>query len=137
MITEKYAEILFEQLYGDINGYQVSNSARAQEGKSESNLLYGEILFNTWKEMVEIIKPKSDGVFFDLGSGTGRVVMQSHLLFNFKKVIGVELLKGLHEKALEIKNKFDKTIKPQIEADVIGREITFGNYPLTTSKYLL
>ena len=84
MLDQTLAEKYFNQLYGEINGYGVSNKARIDEGKTEG-LLYGEIPFSTWKEIVMMANPKHESVFFDLGSGTGRVIMQSHLLFNFQK----------------------------------------------------
>lgn len=127
MIDFKYAETLFNHLYGQIHGYDVSNAARAKFGGDTSKLLYGELPFQTWKEIVEHVKPKSDGVFIDLGSGTGRVTMESHIAFDFKKCIGIELLQGLHAKALEVKDKFDKEVAPQISSALEGRELTYIN----------
>lgn len=125
VINATYAETLFNYLYSSINGYDVSNHARRKFGSDTSKFLYGELPFTTWQQIVEHVNPKKDGVFFDLGSGTGRVVVASHLLYDFKKSIGVELLDGLHNKALEVKENFDKTIKPQVEKEVVGRELQF------------
>jgi hypothetical protein len=125
MINPDQAEIFFNQLYGNINGYSVSSAARSKFGEGTEKLLYGELPFATWQKIVEYVKPNPDGVLFDLGSGTGRVVMASHLLFNFRKAIGVELLDGLHEKALEVKENFDKNIKPKITKEIAERELQF------------
>ena len=125
MIDPLYAETLFNHLYGHIDGYGVSTRARAKSALDTEKLLYGELPFVTWKEIIEFAQPKKDGVFFDLGSGTGRVVMASHLLSDFKKCVGVELLQGLHDKACEVKAEFDKNIKPQIANHVEGRELRF------------
>ena len=125
MIDPTYAETIFNHLYGQIKGYEVSNSARAKFSGSTEKLLYGELPFDTWRKIVEYVNPRQNGVFFDLGSGTGRVVLQSHLLFNFSKSIGVELLDGLHEKACEIKNNFEKEVKTQIQNHLVGREMQF------------
>lgn len=125
MINATYAETLFNYLYGQINGYDVSNAARRKFTSDTSKFLYGELPFTTWQQIVEHANPKKDGVFFDLGSGTGRVVVASHLLYDFKKSIGVELLDGLHDKAMEVKENFEKTIKPQVEKQVEGRELQF------------
>jgi len=123
MIDPLYAETLFNSLYAQTNGYEISTAARRKSGGDTSKLLYGELPFQSWKEIAEHANPKKDGVFFDLGSGTGRVVIASHLLFDFKKTIGVELLEGLHDKALEMKKIFDESIKPQIGKDLVGREL--------------
>jgi hypothetical protein len=125
MIKSDYAETLFDQLYGHINGYSVSTAARAKSSENTERLLYGELPFETWRKIVDYAKPNLDGVFFDLGSGTGRVVMASYLLFNFRKSIGVELLEGLHEKALEVEEEFNKNIRPQIADHLAGRELQF------------
>lgn len=117
------AENLFNKLYGEVKGYSVSTEARAKSGLDTSRFLYGELPFTTWKEIVEHANPKKDGVLFDLGSGTGRIVMASHLAFNFRKAIGVELLKGLHDKACEVKENFEKNFKTEISDQLIGREL--------------
>ncbi len=125
MINPVYAETLFNHLYGNINGYGISTAARASSGLDTEKLLYGELPFQTWKDIIERANPRKDGVFFDLGSGTGRVVIASYLLGEFQKCLGVELLKGLHDKACEMKTEFEKNIKPQIETHVAGRELNF------------
>jgi hypothetical protein len=126
MIDSALAEQYFNQLYSDVNGYGVSNAARAAAGITEG-LLYGELPFATWKAIVMKANPKHDAVFFDLGSGTGRVVMQSHLLFNFKKSIGVELLAGLHDQACDITDKFVEEIEPLIRDELGDRELHLFN----------
>ena len=125
MIDPNYAETLFNHLYGNIKGYEISNAARAKFSGSTEKLLYGELPFETWRKIVEYANPRQNAVFFDLGSGTGRVVIQSHMLFNFSKSIGVELLDGLHDKACETKNIFDKEIKSQIANHLANRELQF------------
>ncbi len=126
MIDPNLAEQYFNQLYSNINGYSVSNAARAAAGITEG-LLYGELPFATWKGIVAKANPKHDAVFFDLGSGTGRVVMQSHLLFNFKKSIGIELLAGLHNEACDIAAKFAEEIEPDIREEIGDRELHLLN----------
>lgn len=129
MLNSALAEQYFNQLYSDINGYGVSNAARAKAGITEG-LIYGEIPFSTWKAIVMKSNPKHDAVFFDLGSGTGRVVMQSHLLFNFKKSIGVELLAGLHDQACDITEKFAEEIESLVKEEIGDRELLLLNESL-------
>ena len=128
-MNNAYNETLFNFLYSDINGYSLSHKAREAHDDKEiiKELLYGEVPFAVWREIVEKTNPKKDGVFFDLGSGTGRVVMESHIVFDFKKSIGVELLKGLHDKACEVKDKFDKFVKPKILNQLKDRQLQFVN----------
>ncbi len=77
MIDSNYAETIFNYLYNNINGYQISRNARINSGMDTETLLYGELPFSTWKKIVTKANPKADGVFFDLGSGTGRIIFAS------------------------------------------------------------
>ena len=125
MINPLYAQTLFNFLYSKVDGYTIASASQGALPGSREELLYGEIPFTTWQKIVERIKPKDDAVFFDLGSGTGRVVLQSHMIFNFKKSVGIELLDGLHNKALEVEATFDKIIKPQISKHLADKEMLF------------
>lgn len=125
MIKEDYARTLFDFLFGGVDGYKTSSTARQSSGQDCKDLLYGEMPFDTWKAIVETAKPKENAVFVDLGSGVGRAIIQSHLLFDFKKSIGVELLDGLHNKAVEIFDNFKKTIEPQVAESLKNKEVLF------------
>ncbi len=133
MIDFSYAQTLFNYLYNNVDGYRVSTIARTKFVGDTEKLLYGELPFETWEQIVALANPKKDGVFFDLGSGTGRVVMASHLLYEFKKCIGVELLEGLYNKACEVEENFNKTIKPQISTHIGQRQLQFINADIFTA----
>jgi hypothetical protein len=125
MIKEDYARTLFDFLYGPIDGYKTSSTARRDSGEDCKDLLYGEMPFDTWMAIVAAAKPKENAVFFDLGSGVGRAIIQSHLLFDFKKSVGVELLDGLHNKALEVFDHFKKIVEPQVAKSLKNKEVVF------------
>lgn len=129
VMSEVYLETLFNFLYNDVDGYAVSHNARSNHGNVEAvkELMYGEVPFATMKEIIERANPQTNGDFFDLGSGTGRVVIATHMLSKFRKSIGVELLKGLHDKSLEIQKKFNEEVKPKIAELVQDRELEFIN----------
>jgi len=119
-------ENIFNQLYGNINGKELAKTAKLEYAGQEAFkefILYGELPFHTWIEIVEKANPKKNGVFFDLGSGTGRIVLQSHLLYDFKKVVGIELLEPLHNKACAIKENYEKNFKAQISKLVKNRDL--------------
>lgn len=128
-MNELYKETLFNFLYGNINGYSVSHDAREKHNNAESikDLLYGEVPFVTLEEIIKKVDPNKDGVFFDLGSGTGRIVIAAHLLCNFRKSVGVELLEGLHQKACEVKQEFENYVVPKIPNYDQSRKINFIN----------
>ena len=71
-------------------------------------LLYGEIPFLEWKKIIEFFECSKGNNFIDLGSGIGRVVMQSYFLYDYKKFVGVELQKTKHQKAISVQEEFNK-----------------------------
>lgn len=50
------------------------------------------------------------GIFYDLGSGTGKAIIAMSLLCPFKKLIGIELMRGLWNLSMRSKICYDKTI---------------------------
>lgn len=125
MINALYGQTIFNFLYSKIDGYRTASLSQSARPGSHEELLYGEIPFATWQKIVARIQPKEDAVFYDLGSGTGRVAFQSYLIYNFKKSAAIELLGGLHEKALEVEENFNRLIKPQIAKSFVGKELKF------------
>jgi SAM-dependent methyltransferase len=124
-INSLYAQTIFNFIYGKIDGYRAASISQSALPGSHEELLYGEIPFETWQKIIQRAQPNLDGVFYDLGSGIGRVALQSHLIYNFKKSVGIELLKGLHGKAVEAENIFNKFIRPQIAKNLDGKELKF------------
>ena len=57
----------------------------------------------------------NDGIFLDLGSGTGKPVISMSLMHKFKKLTGVEFLQNLVKLSQQIKETYNKTIKEKIE----------------------
>lgn len=51
-----------------------------------------------------------DGIFFDLGSGTGKAVIAMSLMHKFKKLQGIEYLENLIKLSQESKQNYDNTI---------------------------
>ena len=55
----------------------------------------------------------SKGVFYDLGSGTGKGILAASLCFPFEKCSGIEFLEGLNNIAQEMINQYNETF-PEI-----------------------
>jgi len=94
---EHHAHI-FQQLYDEIDGFALSRKARAAEDSME--YVYGEIVFEPFIALLSLCKPDSSTVFYDLGSGTGKAVLGSMMVFPLTKAYGIELFPTLHEAAL-------------------------------------
>jgi SAM-dependent methyltransferase len=107
-------EKLFESIYDGVDGHKVSHSGRRKMSeKNVKHLIYGELPF---KEVLILIHEtgladliRDARVFCDLGSGTGKIVLEFTLLCKqLSKVIGVELVKTLHDASVEAKHKLAK-----------------------------
>lgn len=88
-----------------INGHKDEYLSKLKNFESE-DLGYGEItksgansIFNYIKKNIDI---KSDDVFYDIGSGNGKLSIHFSLISNFKFVKGVEIDKYRHLYSLEI-----------------------------------
>lgn len=127
MLDQNYAETLFNYFYGNIDGYKISKNARNAVTNDTERFLYGEVPFETLIDIFKKSQPKENAVFYDLGSGTGRIVFQSYLLFNFKKSVGVEFLEGLHNQAIKTKEIFDKKVDFRVKEELKNKEIEFIN----------
>ena len=71
---------------------------------------YGEITHNGFKKGLKGIYTKNK-IFYDLGSGIGKLVMYSGLEKNFKKSIGVELNHIRHNMAKDVLKNIKKQLK--------------------------
>ena len=52
----------------------------------------------------------NEGLFYDLGSGTGKAVLAMSLMHKFKKCIGIEYLDNLIQLSQGIKQNYNKNI---------------------------
>ena len=57
----------------------------------------------------------NEGIFYDLGSGTGKAIIAMSLMHKFKKVIGLEYLENLIKLSQGIKQNYNKTINEIFE----------------------
>ena len=80
---------------------RISKEARQDSPFEGQSFVYGEITYPSFATILKHIKPyiKRDGVFYDLGSGTGRPVFAAALLSDFSRCRGIELVPELHQEA--------------------------------------
>ena len=55
------------------------------------------------------------GVFYDLGSGTGKPVLAAMILHDFTECVGVEYLEGLFSVSQELLGVYNDRILPKME----------------------
>ena len=101
-------------------GKMVSRKEREARRLRSQDMTYGEIKFTSFGRIFSWIRERlgelqePGGVFYDLGSGTGKPVFAAALLHDFDRCVGIELLEGLHACALELQTRWDamKTADP-------------------------
>jgi hypothetical protein len=106
---------IFKKVADQFSASTSTSVSKYSRGNNKStSLIYGEIQFDTFALVIEKIKlkygglQKPGGVFVDIGSGTGKPVLAAILMHEFDKVIGIEILSGLHYLSLELFRKWDK-----------------------------
>lgn len=127
---DKLCQQYLNILYNDVK----SNSVWRQE-ISET---YGEILYPSVSKLLSAISPCEHDVFYDLGSGLGKLALQVFLQTNIKKVVGIEILPELHQQAELARQKVENDIPFLFD----GREFEFklGSFfeiPLTDATMVL
>lgn len=77
-----------------------------QEGGLMSEFTYGEVNFLSFAQILFTLKARhglrAGGVFYDLGSGTGKGVLAGALLHSFECCKGIEIFERLHSIALSL-----------------------------------
>ena len=74
------ADQYFNGLYTGVDGYRVSALAQQRPFLAGRALTYGEITPAGFAAILDDLGPKARGIFYDLGSGTGKAVLLAALL---------------------------------------------------------
>jgi precorrin-6B methylase 2 len=93
---------ILETLYKDVNGYAISTRARRKICNADKAHTYGEVVPESFYQMMVRVSPIKGEVFYDLGSGTGKAVILASLFFEFSKCIGIETLEDLHKASRQV-----------------------------------
>lgn len=99
-------QAVFDRLYKDVNGYQLSSIER--QNRNAFEYTYGEIDFTSFIALLSSLHPGPDTKFYDLGSGTGKAVIACALVFNISCSCGIECFKSLYDVAIMQKNCLKK-----------------------------
>ncbi len=116
---------LIERLYAETNGFLVSTKERAQQNHTDQAFIYGEVIYSSFAELLRITAPKQDEVFYDLGSGAGKAVLWTSLLYPSLKCFGIEFLTGLYQ--LSLAKKQELLDSPEIQSSQEKPKIEFIN----------
>lgn len=94
-MSKKTYKIL-ETIYDEYDGYNLSPSDRKNISQTGSSGTYGEITPEATSKLLDYLEIGRKDVVYDLGSGTGKFVLQTALNCPAKKVVGLELSKDRH-----------------------------------------
>jgi SAM-dependent methyltransferase len=88
-------------LYKDVSGYFIPKTEEQQIKNAKSSAVYGEITFSSLNKALEKVNLGPKDVFYDLGSGVGKVIMQAALAGGAKSYIGLELSKLRYDASIK------------------------------------
>lgn len=114
----------FEMLYKHHNGFLLSQ--RARQHNNALDLTYGEIEFTSLIALLSLVRPNKNTVFYDLGSGIGKAVTACAMVFPVSKAVGIELLKPLHNCAIECATQL--SLRPAYEESASKMQFIHGNF---------
>lgn len=114
-LIDDQASRLFEPLFRKFStemGKQISKLERAQLGlEANKSLVYGEVDFSSFVEILRKVGPSTGKKFYDLGSGTGRAVMAARITQDYSVCVGIESLSSLYSASLEVNQNFSELIR--------------------------
>merc|ERR1719191_1491924 len=87
-----------------------SDALAAREKNTTFHATYGEFHAEGVSALLDALNVTGDDVFCDLGSGTGKVVMQAFLERRTREAIGVELSEARHENAIHARDRLAESL---------------------------
>ena len=82
---------MIRRLYRGIDGYAVPAAERRRLSRQRGSLTYGELTPAGVRKLLDYLRLTDRDVFYDLGSGTGKVVLQAAMSVPLKKCVGIEI----------------------------------------------
>ncbi len=101
-LVQRKAIYLCRKLYHNVPSFTLAQKARELQQQFSYEYIYGEIDFSSFSQLLSYCEMTPETIFYDLGSGSGKAVMCAALLYDFKKVCGIEHLELLHNCAQNI-----------------------------------
>ncbi len=99
---------LIHSLYTSISGFNIPNEESELFNKEDAASTYGEITYEGVDQLLRTLHVTDHDVFYDLGSGVGKMVIQVCLDTPIKKSVGIELSGTRHADAMNIAEQLKK-----------------------------
>eukprot|EP00611_Tribonema_gayanum_P016316 TRINITY_DN2843_c0_g1_i2.p1 TRINITY_DN2843_c0_g1~~TRINITY_DN2843_c0_g1_i2.p1 ORF type:complete len:286 (-),score=110.51 TRINITY_DN2843_c0_g1_i2:255-1112(-) len=114
-LLDRESHRVFKDLFKECpleRGKDLSKEERKALGLvDDKSYIYGEVDFTNFAKILRRLQLPAGGVFYDLGSGTGKAVMVARLTQDFERCEGVEILEGLHCAATEVAEAFEASVR--------------------------
>lgn len=107
--------------------YNKLNQTNSEMKESDEKFVYGEITKGGVKDLSKELQDFS-GVFYDLGSGNGKLILHLSLISNFNKYIGVELSPARYKYSITINNFLKQKNVDFINADFLTIDLSDANF---------
>jgi hypothetical protein len=122
--TKQYIDSIFENSSGYISYYE---GEKEEKKKEQVYLTYGEILYDSVEEIIKLSEFTKDDVFFDLGSGLGKVGLHVFMKSPVKQAIGIEYSEKRYDIAMEILKEAKEELPELFDGDRELKNIN-GNF---------
>lgn len=97
--------------------------------ESGGNSTYGEITDKGVQMLIHELNPKKSDVFYDLGSGGGRMVLKMYLDSPIHRAVGIELSPTRHAIALKAQEKLK-----ELGQEISGKILEFRNADIQKAR---
>jgi SAM-dependent methyltransferase len=136
--SRQNSDALLQELYNKKSGFSIDSNENALIESNGGNATYGEITDQAVQKIIDELKPKKNDVFYDLGSGVGRMSVKMYLDSPVKKSIGVELAPTRHNQAVAVKTDLKRLGKIDINRSLefLQEDILKANIDDATIIYL-
>ena len=113
--------------YERITPYEARLNGNEFKGELIEEKVYGEITKNGVFELNNHIK-SNGGVFYDIGSGNGKLLLQMAVISNFDSYVGIEIEKIRYLYSIDIKNQIEAENVSFINEDILNADISDASF---------
>lgn len=123
--SQSVMSLLFEEHPDVESGKCISRLERQTHSFTSTTLAYSEVLHDSFFRIFTKLNrlgfaDGNEGKFVDIGAGIGKAVFAAALSHDFSKVVGIEILSGLHAASLKVLESWNVAKKdlPQKKQDM-------------------
>jgi hypothetical protein len=87
---------VISRLYREDHGYDSDPAGEARVAATGSSATYGELMPAATEHLIHHLSLGPDDVFYDLGSGVGKVVLQVAMTAPVARCVGIEMMRRRH-----------------------------------------